>query len=62
MTNETIRTKFEYVDDDEPEDLRGHMRGTIERAMESEHSEEMIKRFYGDLGLEIYRELKATGN
>lgn len=35
MTSETVRTKFEYVDDDEPDDPIGMLRDTIERVMDT---------------------------
>lgn len=64
MTNETIRTKFEYVDDDEPEDPIGMLRDTIERLIEEfgEMDEAELKVAYGELGLELYRELMNARN
>jgi len=58
MTNETVRTKFEYVDDDEPEDPIGMLRDTIKRVMDRDVSEEMIESAYGAEGVKLYWELK----
>lgn len=65
MTNETIRTKFEYVDDDEPEDPIGMLRDTIADLIEKKSDDPNIEAFirlgYGELGVELYRELKNAG-
>lgn len=61
MTNETVRTKFEYVDDDEPDDPIGMLRVTIERVMDT-MPVDTIESAYGADGVKIYRELKAAGN
>ncbi len=59
MTNETIRTRYEYVDDDEPDDPIGMLRDTIERLIEEygEMDESSVEEAYGQRGVELYREL-----
>ncbi|TXT26969.1 MAG: hypothetical protein FD131_3965 [Rhodocyclaceae bacterium] len=64
MTNETVRTKFEYVDDDEPEDADALLRGTIKLLFDEygEMDEDELAVAYGARGVELYRELKNAGN
>jgi len=57
MTNETIGAKYEYVDDDEPDDPIGMLRDTIERVMDRMPLD-LIESAYGAEGVKIYWELK----